>query len=45
MTPLSITEGLYVDMEMELVIETLYRNAEGREVVAFKFKPADGGDR
>ena len=43
MAPLSITEGLQVGMQMELVIEPLYRNAEGHEVIAFKFKPVDGG--
>jgi uncharacterized OB-fold protein len=42
MAPLTIIEGLYVGMQMELVIETLYRNAEDCEVVAFKFKPVDG---
>ncbi len=40
--PLSIIEGLYVGMQMELVIETLYRNAEGYEVIAFKFNPVKG---
>lgn len=28
-----------VGMEMELVIEKLYENAEGNEVMTFKFKP------
>ena len=32
-------EALKVGMEMEVVLEPLYRDAEGNEVVAWKFKP------
>ena len=40
-TPLTkcVIEELVIDMEMELVLEPLYRDDAGREVISFKFKP------
>jgi len=32
-------DSLKVGMEMELVLEPLYKDAEGNEVIAWKFKP------
>lgn len=35
-------EALKVGMEMELIIEKLYEDDQGNEVVAWKFKPTQG---
>jgi len=33
-------EKVYIGMEVELVVDKLYEDEEGRDVVAYKFKPA-----
>ena len=37
--PLTINENIEIGMELELVIDKLYDDADGNEVMAFKFKP------
>lgn len=36
-------DAVRIGMELELTVEPLYRDAEGREVVTYKFKPVDLG--
>lgn len=40
LAPLAESKNLKIGMEMELVVHKLFEDAEGNEVIAFKFKPA-----
>jgi uncharacterized OB-fold protein len=41
----SALDEIVIDMAMELTVEPLYRDELGRDVVTYKFKPADTGAR
>ena len=38
-SPLTINENIKIGMELELVIDKLFEDADGNEVMAYKFKP------
>ena len=38
-------EEVVIDMAVDLTVDPLYRDEQGREVMTYKFKPADHGNR